>query len=176
MVRAGAHPDCLWLDARMITRFGGRAFSGGVWAGQLPAFLPALPGRRAKGRMPIHELKGWPRILWDSGRLTTTLASIRHPQGKRIARMGSLGFSLRQEAALRTLASGVLESGGIEGEKLGAAQVCCGGRIFRISAGSGYDTTASTPLTGWASARGNDARLASSSLNPCGPACLVLRS
>jgi Fic family protein len=73
--------------------------------------------------MHIHELEGWPRILWDTGRLAKPLASIRHRQGKLIGRMESMGFSLRQEAVLRTLTADVLKSSEIEGEKLEAEQV-----------------------------------------------------
>ena len=73
--------------------------------------------------MYIHELKGWPRILWDTDRLARSLASIRHQQGKLIGRMESIGFSLRQEAVLRTLTADVLKSSEIEGEKLEAEQV-----------------------------------------------------
>ncbi len=73
--------------------------------------------------MYIHELEGWPRIVWDTHRLAKPLASIRHRQGKLIGRMESMGFSLRQEAVLRTLTADVLKSSEIEGEKLEAEQV-----------------------------------------------------
>ena len=73
--------------------------------------------------MYIHELEDWPRILWDTDRLAEPLASIRHRQGRLIGRMESMGFSLRQEAVLRTLTADVLKSSEIEGEKLEAEQV-----------------------------------------------------
>jgi len=73
--------------------------------------------------MYIHELREWPRVLWDTERLTEPLASIRHRQGRLIGRMESLGFSLRQEAVLRTLTADVLKTSEIEGEKLEAEQV-----------------------------------------------------
>ena len=73
--------------------------------------------------MYIHELKDWPRFHWDTGRLVEPLASVRHRQGRLIGRMESLGFSLRQEAVLRTLTADVLKSSEIEGEKLEADQV-----------------------------------------------------
>jgi Fic family protein len=73
--------------------------------------------------MYIHELKDWPRFHWDTDRLAEPLASVRHRQGRLIGRMESLGFSLRQEALLRTLTADVLKSSEIEGEKLEAEQV-----------------------------------------------------
>jgi Fic family protein len=73
--------------------------------------------------MYIHELSDWPRVRWDTDRLTEPLASVRHRQGRLIGRMESLGFSLRQEAVLRTLTADVLKSSEIEGEKLEADQV-----------------------------------------------------
>ena len=73
--------------------------------------------------MFIHELNGWPRVRWDTDRLVEPLASVRHRQGRLIGRMESLGFTLRQEAVLRTLTADVLKSSEIEGEKLEADQV-----------------------------------------------------
>ncbi len=73
--------------------------------------------------MYIHELEGWPRFLWDTDRLAKPLASVRHRQGRLIGRMESMGFSLRQEAVLRTLTADVLKSSEIEGEMLDAEQV-----------------------------------------------------
>ena len=73
--------------------------------------------------MYIHELKDWPRFHWDTDRLAGPLASVRHRQGRLIGHMESLGFSLRQEAVLRTLTADVLKSSEIEGEKLEAEQV-----------------------------------------------------
>src|ERR1700675_2559637 len=73
--------------------------------------------------MYIHELKGWPQFYWDIDRLAEPLALVRHRQGRLIGRMESLGFSLRQEAILRTLTADVLETSAIEGEKLEAVQV-----------------------------------------------------
>ena len=74
-------------------------------------------------RMYIHELNDWPRVRWDTDRIAEPLASVRHRQGRLIGRMESLGFSLRQEAVLRTLTADVLKSSEIEGEKLETDQV-----------------------------------------------------
>ncbi len=64
--------------------------------------------------MYIYELKDWPRLHWDTDRLSEPLALVRHRQGRLIGRMESLGFNLRQEAVLRTLTADVLKSSEIE--------------------------------------------------------------
>jgi Fic family protein len=71
----------------------------------------------------IHNLKDWPEFRWDRERLADRLASVRHEQGRLIGRMESLGFPVRQEAALKTLTDDVLKSSEIEGEKLDAETV-----------------------------------------------------
>ena len=71
----------------------------------------------------IHELPDWPRLHWDQEKLATSLASVRHRQGRLIGHMGALGFPLQQEAVLQTLTEDVVKSSEIEGEKLDAGQV-----------------------------------------------------
>lgn len=71
----------------------------------------------------IHELSGWPELVWDAGRLTPLLAEVRHRQGRLIGRMEGLGFSLRSEASLSTLTADVVKSSAIEGEVLDVEQV-----------------------------------------------------
>ncbi len=71
----------------------------------------------------IYQREEWPRMTWDAERLAGTLAGVRHRQGRLIGRMESLGFSLRNEAALQTLTEDVLKSNEIEGEKLDRDQV-----------------------------------------------------
>ena len=71
----------------------------------------------------IHELQGWPRLIWDRERLAELLAAVRHRQGRLIGHMEALGFPLRQEAVLETLTADVLKSSEIEGERLDAGQV-----------------------------------------------------
>lgn len=73
--------------------------------------------------MYIHELPDWPQLHWDKHRLAELLADVRHRQGRLVGRMEALGFSLREEAVLRTLTDDVLKTSEIEGEKLSAAQV-----------------------------------------------------
>jgi len=74
-------------------------------------------------RIYIHERAHWPRFTWEANKLAETLASVRHRQGRLVGQMETLGFSLRQEAVLKTLTQDVLKSSEIEGEKLDAEQV-----------------------------------------------------
>ena len=71
----------------------------------------------------IYELPDWPRFRWDQDRLVSTLATVRHQQGRLIGRMEALGFPLQQEAVLQTLTEDIVKSSEIEGEALDAEQV-----------------------------------------------------
>ena len=71
----------------------------------------------------IHELKDWPRFIWNGEQLSEPLAAVRYRQGRLVGHMEALGFNLRQEAILQTLTTDVLKSSEIEGEKLDADQV-----------------------------------------------------
>lgn len=71
----------------------------------------------------IHELQTWPAFRWSHQSLANPLAAVRHHQGRLSGYMEALGFSLREEAVLRTLTEDVLKSSEIEGEILDKAQV-----------------------------------------------------
>jgi Fic family protein len=71
----------------------------------------------------IHELEGWPKLVWSPGQLIDLLVSVRHHQGRLVGRMEGMGFSLRSEAVLQTLTQDVMKSSDIEGEKLDQDQV-----------------------------------------------------
>ncbi|MCA6438431.1 MAG: Fic family protein [Chitinophagaceae bacterium] len=73
--------------------------------------------------MYIHELHDWPKFIWNSEKLTSLLAEIRHKQGKMLGKMEALGFSIRSEASLDNLTLEVVKSSEIEGETLNADQV-----------------------------------------------------
>jgi Fic family protein len=73
--------------------------------------------------MYIHELRDWPRLIWNLESLAELLADIRHRQGRLIGHMEALGFNLRQEAVLEALTADVLKSSEIEGERLDMEQV-----------------------------------------------------
>ena len=71
----------------------------------------------------IHQLDGWPKFIWDHKRITALLGSVRNRQGRLMGRMEALGFSLRNEALLKTLTLDVIKSSEIEGSVLNAKQV-----------------------------------------------------
>lgn len=71
----------------------------------------------------IHQREEWPNFVWQDDVLATSLAQVRHRQGRLIGRMEALGFRLREEAVLRTLTDDVIKSSDIEGEKLDEDQV-----------------------------------------------------
>lgn len=73
--------------------------------------------------MYIHEHANWPDLRWDEAKLASPLAEVRYLQGLLIGRMQSLGFSLREEAALQTLTQDVVKTSEIEGEKLNTQAV-----------------------------------------------------
>lgn len=71
----------------------------------------------------IHELPEWPNFHWNQDRLASTLAAVRHQQGRLVGRMEALGFPLQQEASLEALTEETVKSSEIEGEKLDVEQV-----------------------------------------------------
>ena len=71
----------------------------------------------------IHELSDWPRFHWDDGRLTAPLATTSPLQGRLLGQMEALGFTVTEQAVLRTLTEDVLKTSEIEGERLDADQV-----------------------------------------------------
>ncbi len=73
--------------------------------------------------MWIHERQNWPNFIWDVEVLATRLADIRHRQGRLLGRMEGLGFDLKREASLSTLANDVVKSSAIEGESLNLEEV-----------------------------------------------------
>jgi len=71
----------------------------------------------------IHQQAEWPSFTWAGDSLSTTLAAVRHRQGRLVGRMETLGFDLQAEAVLQTLTEDVLKSSEIEGESLDKQQV-----------------------------------------------------
>lgn len=71
----------------------------------------------------IHQLKDWPRFIWDGEQLSALLAKVHYNQGRLLGCMEALGFNLQAEATLHTLTLDVLKSSEIEGEILNAEQV-----------------------------------------------------
>lgn len=71
----------------------------------------------------IYEKDDWPRFRWRDDVLVTSLAEVRHRQGRLVGQMESLGFRLREESMLNTLTEDVVRSSEIEGERLDREQV-----------------------------------------------------
>jgi Fic family protein len=71
----------------------------------------------------IYQHKEWPNFVWDNDVLLNKLAEVRNMQGRVVGKMQSLGFDLRNEAALDTLTVDIIKSTEIEGVYLNAEQV-----------------------------------------------------
>lgn len=66
----------------------------------------------------IHERENWTNFFWDNDKLSLTLASVRHLQGRLLGRMESLGFDFIERATLESLILDVVDTSRIEGEFL----------------------------------------------------------
>ncbi|MEI8294946.1 MAG: Fic family protein [Alphaproteobacteria bacterium] len=73
--------------------------------------------------MYIYESADWPNFTWNESQLAARLIANRFAQGRLIGRMEALGFELRDEAVLETLAIDIIKSSEIEGEFLNREQV-----------------------------------------------------
>ncbi len=73
--------------------------------------------------MYIYQQKNWPQFHWDESRIFPVLVALRHRQGRLLGKMSVLGFTLQEEAMLRTLTLEVLKTSEIEGEMLDSDQV-----------------------------------------------------
>jgi len=71
----------------------------------------------------IYQQDPWPNFTWDNDEIVNLLSEARNLQGRLMGKMESLGFDLRNEAALDTLTLDVIKSSEIEGEILNADQV-----------------------------------------------------
>ena len=71
----------------------------------------------------IYQYDQWPQFTWDSKEIHVILGEVRHLQGKIFGQMGTLGFTIKEEAILSTLTLDVIKSSEIEGEKLNYEQV-----------------------------------------------------
>ncbi len=66
----------------------------------------------------IYQYSSWPDFTWDEQEIQVILGKLRHLQGKLLGQMSALGFSIREETLLSTLALDVIKSSEIEGENL----------------------------------------------------------
>lgn len=64
----------------------------------------------------IHQHAHWPDLYWDNNLLVHLIGEARNLQGRLFGKMEMLGFELRDEALLETIALDVLKSAEIEGE------------------------------------------------------------
>lgn len=71
----------------------------------------------------IYQYDNWPQFTWDHNDINQILGKVRHLQGKILGQMGTLGFTIKEEALLSTLTLDVLKSSEIEGETLNYEQV-----------------------------------------------------
>lgn len=71
----------------------------------------------------IYQETNWAYFTWDTSKLTSLLAAIRHRQGRLLGNMEALGFNVRSEALLETLTLNVIKTSEIEGEVLNPEQV-----------------------------------------------------
>ena len=71
----------------------------------------------------IYQEAKWGHFTWDTPKITSLLAAIRHRQGRLLGNMEALGFNLRSEALLESLTLNVIKTSEIEGEILNPEQV-----------------------------------------------------
>ena len=82
-----------------------------------------ITANNAVNDMWIYEHHSWPDFTWDTEKLASMLAEVRHRQGRLLGRMEGLGFELKREASLITLTNDVVKSSAIEGENLNPREV-----------------------------------------------------
>lgn len=73
--------------------------------------------------MFIHQYQNWTNFSWESEKLLSLLAEVRHIQGKVLGKMEAWGFDLQDEAVLETLSLEIAKSSEIEDEYLVWEQV-----------------------------------------------------
>lgn len=71
----------------------------------------------------VHQRPTWPDFFWDYEVLVLKLSEVRNRQGRLLGKMEALGFDLRNEALLNTLADDVLNTSQIEGERYDSEEV-----------------------------------------------------
>lgn len=71
----------------------------------------------------IYKHSNWPKFYWNQEKIVQILVDVRHRQGLLLGKMNALGFSLRDEAILKTLTIDILKTNEIEGEILNPEQV-----------------------------------------------------
>ena len=79
----------------------------------------------------IHELPGWPKFYWDTGRLTGSLGDTHRQERRLTGLLEALPSEVNREVEADALAREVLSTSGIEGEILDPDQVrsCVAARL-----------------------------------------------
>ncbi len=73
--------------------------------------------------MFIHNLSNWPKLTWDTAKISPLVAHVCRQQGVLTGRMSAYGFSSQQEAMLKALTEETVKSSAIEGEVLNSDAV-----------------------------------------------------
>lgn len=71
----------------------------------------------------IYQYEQWPQFTWNDKEINVILGKVRYLQGKILGQMGSLGFTIKEEALFSTLTIDVIKSSEIEGKTLNYEQV-----------------------------------------------------
>lgn len=71
----------------------------------------------------IYQNKDWTNFYWQDKAINALFGEVRNLQGKILGQMGTIGFSVKDEANLETLTLDVIKSSEIEGELLNYEQV-----------------------------------------------------
>ena len=66
----------------------------------------------------VWQQTNWPRWTFDSAKFSNLLSQVNVERGRLLGSMLALGFKLSEEANLKALASEIVKSSEIEGEKL----------------------------------------------------------
>jgi Fic family protein len=71
----------------------------------------------------IYQEAGWPHFIWNQSKVSEILSATKIEQARLLGRMETIGFDLKQDAALRTMTTEIIKSSEIEGEILNAEHV-----------------------------------------------------
>lgn len=73
--------------------------------------------------MYIYQNEHWPAFTWDKIKILDLLAKVKLSQGLLLGKMQNLGFAMKDNALLQSLAEEILKSNKIEGQLLDVQQI-----------------------------------------------------
>lgn len=73
--------------------------------------------------MYIYQRCDWPKFIWDSKELVSSVSEVRMIQGEMVGRLASLGFDMKDDATIEALSLEIVKSNAIEGESLNREDV-----------------------------------------------------